>query len=248
MNSYNNIIKSQDIKLINLQDKVQQKFITIDLQTPKSNVSKNTSDIESKILQTKKEAQKAIKIAQKEAYDKGLLEGLEKGVEKGIEQEREKVSLALQSITKIIKDFDALKLEYFKNSEKDIIDLILLIAKEVIHKEVSLNRDIILAVLRDAMKHMHNKEIIKILVNPRDYNYILETNPKFLSNFCNMKNTIIEEDEEIEQGGALIETHSGGVDARLDHQLNKIKERLSNFFVTSQTGGCSMAQPSRGQD
>jgi flagellar biosynthesis/type III secretory pathway protein FliH len=37
---------------------------------------------------------------------------------------------------------------------------------------------------------------------------------------------LIEKDEEIGQGGAVIETHSGIVDARLDQQLDKIKESL----------------------
>jgi flagellar biosynthesis/type III secretory pathway protein FliH len=54
----------------------------------------------------------------------------------------------------------------------------------------------------------------------------MEASPDFLSKFCDIKNTLIEEDEEIKQGGTVIETHSEEIDATLDQQLNRIKETL----------------------
>ena len=212
MNLSNKIIKSHDIKLIKLQNTLQS------VEKKENSISKNDSDIQSKIIEIRKETEEKIKIAEKKAYDKGFLEG--------IEQYKKEVSKALESIKKMIEDFKVLKEEYFKKSEKDIINLIFLIAKKVIHKEVSISRDIILALLRDTAKNIQDKEGIKIRINPKDYNYILQSAPDFVSNFC--KNTVIEADEAIEQGGALIETYSGGIDARLDHQLSKIEERLSS--------------------
>ncbi len=224
MNLSSRIIKAPNVNLVDPKEKVKPKFIKINFQTEKDDISKENNDVETEIAQIRKEAEKKIKIAEKKAYDRGFLEGLQEGTD----QEKRKISTVLESITKITKDFRGLKEEYFKNSEKDIVELIFLIAKKVIHKEVSLSKDIILAVVRDAMKSVRDKKDIKITLNPKDYNYIMETKPNFFNNFCDMKNILIEKDEGIGQGGAVIETHSGGIDARLDQQLSKIEERLSS--------------------
>jgi len=193
MNSSNRIIKAQNVELIDSKEKLQPRFIKINFQTKEDNISKDNKDVEAEIVQIRKEAEEKIKIAKKEAYDRGFLEGLEKG----IDQEKKKLSRASESITKIIKEFKVLKKEYFKNSEKDIIDLIFLIAKKVIHKEVTLSKDIIMNVLRDTMKNIHDKEDVKIRLNPKDYNYIMEANPNFVNNLCDIKIYLLKKMKEL---------------------------------------------------
>jgi flagellar assembly protein FliH len=216
MNLSNKIIKAQDIKLTESKDKLEPRFIKINFQTKdkSEDIYKDRNKIKADIIAKRKEI--------KNAYDKAFSEGMREG----INQEKQKLSMAMESVAKLIQDLKILKNEFFKNSEKEIIDLIFLIAKKVIHREVSTSKDIIIPVLRDTVKNISDREGVKIRLNPNDYRYIMEVWPDFLSKFCDMKNTLIEEDEEISQGGALIETDSGGIDARLDRQLDKIKETL----------------------
>ena len=116
-----------------------------------------------------------------------------------------------------------LKKQILEGSEKQILDLAFLIAGKVIHKEVSTGREVILSVLRDAMKNIQEREGIRIRLNPGDYRDIIEVKPDFFEIYGDIS---IEKDEGIGQGGAMIETNSGSVDARLDKQLNKIMESL----------------------
>ena len=220
MNLSNKIIKAQDIKLTESKEKLQPRFIKINFQTKDKSDDKDRNKIRADIIAKRKEIQ--------EACDKAFSEGLREG----INQEKNKLSMAMESVAKLIKDLKILKNEFLKNSEKDIIDLIFLIAEKVVHREVSTNKNIIMHVLRDTVKNVNDREGVKIRLNPRDYNYIMELWPDFLDKFCDMENTLIEEDEEIGQGGAVVETHSGEIDARLDHQLDKIKETLvSNHII-----------------
>jgi len=216
MNLSNKIIKAQDIKLTESKDKPEPRFIKINFQSKdkSEDIYKDRNKIKADIIAKRKEI--------KNAYDKAFSGGMREG----INQEKQKLSMAMESVAKLIQDLKILKNEFFKNSEKEIIDLIFLIAKKVIHREVSTSKNIIIPVLRDTVKNISDREGIKIRLNPNDYRYIMEVWPDFLSKFCDMKNTLIEEDEEISQGGALIETDSGGIDARLDRQLDKIKETL----------------------
>ena len=158
-------------------------------------------------------------IAAKEAYDRGF----SKGVTEGIDQEKRKLALAAESVAKLIRELKVLKEEFSEGFEKEIIDLVFSIAGSVIHKEVSAGREVVLSVLSDAMRNMQEKEGVSIRLNPEDHRYITEAKPDFLANFGDI---LIEKDEKIGRGGAVIETHSGIVDARLDQQLNKIKESL----------------------
>ncbi len=49
----------------------------------------------------------------------------------------------------------------------------------------------------------------------------------FLKEMNGMKNVVFEEDAGVNQGGAVLETLSGEVDARLEHQLQEIKMALN---------------------
>ena len=220
MNLSNRVIKAQYIKLIDSKEKLQPKFIKINFHTKEKeeDIYKNKSNVRAEIVA------KRMEIIKKEVYDKAFSEG----VREGRNQEKKKSSMAIESVAKLIKDLKILKDEFFENSEKEIIDLIFLIAKKVIHREVGTSREIIVSVLRDTIKNMRDKEGVRIRLNPKDYHYIMEANPDFLNRFCDMKNTLIEENEEIGRGGAVIETHSGGIDARVGHQLDKIKAKLSD--------------------
>lgn len=228
MNLSNRVIKAQYIKLTDSKEKLQPRFIKINFQTKEKeeDIYKNKSNVRAEIVAKRREIEEKIEIIKKEVYDKAFSEG----VREGRNQEKKKSSMAIESVAKLIQDLKILKDEFFENSEKEIIDLIFLIAKKVIHREVSTSREIIVSVLRDTVKNVRDKEGVKIRLNPKDYHYIMEATPDFLSKFCDIKNTLIEEDEEIRQGGAVIETPSEEIDATLDQQLNRIKETLSSPF------------------
>ena len=146
--------------------------------------------------------------------------------ENEIKRERTRLFSALQSAEKMIEEVQLLKEAIVRDSEKWMIDLIFAITEKVIHKEATTNRDIVAAVLKDAVVGVRNQENIKVRMSPLDCQYLREVNPQFLNQLDGMKTMSIEEDEEIMQGGVVIETRFGGIDARLDHQLNRLKEEF----------------------
>ena len=204
MNSYSRIIKAQDVKLPDSQTSLSS-------TPPQANAEQEGLELE--------RTEERIKIAEKNASDRGFSEGLKKG----IEQEKRESSLSVESVGKLIRELKKLKKQFLEGSEKEIIDLAFLIAEKVIHKEVSIGREVIVSVLRDAMKSMQERDGVSIRLNPGDYCHLTEAKPDFLDSYNDI---LIEKDEGIGQGGVIIETYSGVVDARLDKQLNKIMESL----------------------
>ena len=239
----NKVIKSQDIKLTGSsvcrlpvrctqtgagtgrREKERARFIRgirhITANEADLNARGNNMNIGSEIEEPGKQVEERIKSAAKEAYDRGF----SKGVTEGIDREKRKLVLAAESVAKLIRELKALKEEFLKGFEKEIIDLVFSIAGSVIHKEVSAGREVVLSVLSDAMRNMQEKDGVSIRLNPEDHRYITEAKPDFLDSFGDI---LIEKDEEIGQGGAVIKTHSRVVDARLDQQLNKIRDQVED--------------------
>jgi len=219
-----NVIRAQDVELMESREKTADGFIRgicrIPANEADSNACENNKDVEAEIEKIGKEEKQRIKIAEKDAYDRGF----SKGLGEGVDREKRELSFAAESVEKMIGELKMLKEELLKSSEKEIIGLAFLMAEKVIHKEVSADREVILSVLRDAIRNMRDNDGVRIRLNPEDYRYITEAKPDFLDNFGDI---LIEKDEKIGRGGAVIETHLGAVDARLDQQLNNIRDRMS---------------------
>ncbi len=213
MNSYSRIIKAQDVKLTDLREEARTGFVRGLCGSPADEREETGGQsAEGPEIAVEETARK--KAAEKKTYD-GLMES--------IDRDKRNLSMASESVAKLIREIGTLKEKLLESSEKEILDLVFLIAGKVIHKEVNADREIILSVLRDAMRTMRGKEDVRVRMNPEDYRYITEANPDFLGSYGDIP---IEKDEEIGRGGAVIEAHSGAVDARLDRQLDKIRETL----------------------
>ena len=167
---------------------------------------------------------KKVKLAEQKSYEKGLSEG----VQKGRELQKNETLQNLQTMASIVKEASKLKKSILENAEQQIIELSLAMTEKVVHLEVTTNREVIRSVLKEAIKNIGDRENMKIRVHPKDFHFMLEIKSDFLHEFDGIKNIVFEEDESILQGGAIIETLCGEVDARLDQQYNEIKTLITS--------------------
>ena len=167
----------------------------------------------------RKEEKKIPAEVRNEAYKHGFSEGL---------QFREKEFLqAMKALSGLINDVGALKKKFYEQTEGQMLELILSIAEKVIHREVATNKDVVLSVLREAVKSVVDRDGMKIRLNPQDFRFMTEIKPDFLREMNGARDVVFEEDAAIMQGGAVLETLSGEVDARLEQQLKEIKTAMN---------------------
>jgi flagellar assembly protein FliH len=155
----------------------------------------------------------------KEAYERGFSEGL-------LLQKNECLQV-MKTLSNLISEVGELKKKFYEETEGQMLDLVFSIAGKVIHTEVNTNRNIVLAVLREAIKNIVDRDGIKIRLHPQDFRLMMDMKPDFLKEMNGMKNVVFEEDAGINQGGAVLETLSGEVDARLERQLHETKMALN---------------------
>lgn len=212
------IIKSRYVNPAPPRENMSSEFVKADFEPGGNGNGGNISGIEA----VHDEVEKRMENERENAHREGFL----KGKKEGLEIEKRRLSSTLTAFANLIKELSESKKRILKDSEEETLGLAISIAEKVIHQEVSMEKGVILSVLRAAVKNILDKDEIKIRLNPRDYACMMEVKPEILRGFDGIRNMAFEEDEAIEQGGAVIETLSGEVDARLGHQLREIKAGL----------------------
>jgi flagellar assembly protein FliH len=167
--------------------------------------------------------QARIRASESEGYKKGYEEGYERGLVNG-EKEIAAVTKRLEGIIRELEDYEKKKANELLSQ---IIDLSLEIAKKVIHKEVELDKNIVMYVAQDAIKKLEeNEENIIIKVNPLDYEVMI-ANINLLKEQSGVKNIAIEPLSAISPGSCYIETKTGEIDARIEEQIKEVKDVIS---------------------
>jgi flagellar assembly protein FliH len=124
--------------------------------------------------------------------------------------------------------------ELQKTLESDAYKFALAVAGRIVKHEVTIQDDIVIAQIREAIQRIMGVETIKLRVHPADESVVQSHRNAFLSSLGNVREMIIEADERVERGGCIIESPSGNIDARISTQLHQIEAAL---FGASSNGG-----------
>jgi flagellar assembly protein FliH len=163
-----------------------------------------------------------------QAYQRGFADGKKKGM---IDADNswqtlveKKVEPLLISLQKVLLQLNNLRKETYREIEKEVVELALAIAKQVICQEISIDRDIVVCVAREALAKVEDPASVKIKLSPSDLRFVKKTRSQ-LSNFIqNIENVTFEAAENIQSGGCIVETDLGEIDARIEKQLQTVEE------------------------
>jgi len=154
----------------------------------------------------------------KHAYERGHAEGFRKGIEK---KEKELAALA-EALKKLLLEVENIRRSILERGEARVLKLVIAVARKVIRQEVATDRDVILSVLREAVKNVLDRDRIKIRLNPVDHERMSKLTPALIAGFEGIRSISLEADEAIGLGGAVIETAFGEIDATIEQQLEEI--------------------------
>ena len=156
----------------------------------------------------------------KKAFDSGLAQGLEKG-KQAVVDELEKAILRLRHA---YMDIEKYRKQLYLNAEADTVDLAVAVAQKVIGQEISIDRKIVLNVVKGALEKVIDHEKVKIRINPSDLETVKTALFEFLPLVENLENIHFESDAAVTEGGCIVETNFGNIDARIENMLDQINE------------------------
>lgn len=237
--------KSADEIVKNAEDAAfaEVKRQTDQAQIIKADAEKAAQDI---ITKAQAEAQDIITKAHSDeeeirssAYRKGYDEGRESGYNDGqTEQER-----LVGRIHRIIESVMNRREEILKETEQQIVDLVILMTRKIV-KIISENqKGVVLSNVLAALKKVKARSSVIIHVNLEDVKLTSEHTNEFIKRVEAVQDITVIEDSAVDKGGCIVETDFGAVDARIASQLGELENKILEISpvktVSSENTGAS---------
>jgi flagellar assembly protein FliH len=172
-------------------------------------------EIEAKIFQQAKEK---ILVLEKEGYEKGFAQGEKNGLELG----QKRIETMIGQLHNVLKDIDRQRIDLYKQCIRELVQLVLSIAKKVLHREVNIQEDTIAFTLQEAFKHVLDQKKVLVLLNPVDHQFLLSHRERLPFAAEEMRGIQLVADPAITRGSSSLETSFGNIDATLENQFDQI--------------------------
>jgi flagellar assembly protein FliH len=175
-----------------------------------------------KAAQIEQEARTAFEAERKDAEDEGRIAGREAGFAEG-KAEVERLVERAQTILQRAQDK---RVEILEETEQEIINLVLLISRKVIKAISESQRSVVMSNVVQSLRKVKGKGNIIIRVNLVDLKLTTEHTKDFINLVEGAKSIQVVEDTSVDEGGCIIETDFGEIDARIASQLAELESKI----------------------
>ena len=149
---------------------------------------------------------------------------IQKGYNEGIRRAEEQYEALLDELV-LMKDkaYREYK-EMLANSEKDVIEMAIMLAEKILATEIDKSNDYIIGLVQSTLEKAVNKKNITLKVSPHDY-YMIQDNFKFISAKVEGFGEInILSDDSLDKGSVIAETQFGTLDGSVATRLEQAKK------------------------
>ncbi|AJC93122.1 flagellar export apparatus, flagellar assembly protein FliH [Campylobacter subantarcticus LMG 24377] len=201
------------------QPQIQPDFVE-DLLKKTDEMSGNIIKLQMQIESQEAEFNNRLNVELEHAKEKFTKEGYEqaqKKFENELEALKEKYLKSVEKLEGTVQNLN----EFLSKNEKELADTAVIIAKEVIAKELEENSSLIaLNLAKELMNELKNATKIELKLNPDDFEYV----KIHLQEQNNIKFSL---DDAINKGSVLILSDAGNIESNLNNRLQKIKNMVN---------------------
>lgn len=165
-----------------------------------------------------REAEENASLIEQAAHDRGLSQAEAKisaQVAAQVADLREQLAATIAEVANLYGAIAA-------QAERELIELAIEIAKKVVHREVTIDREVALTLARVTLGRLDSRAVAALHLHPDDCAYVSTHLDKL-----GFHGTIeLVEDRSITAGGCLVRTENGDVDARVDQLFDEISRGM----------------------
>ena len=136
----------------------------------------------------------------------------------------------LEQWTKQLKLLENEKNKVRKEVEKVIAKIALITTKKIIGRELEQNPKTLIDIIAKNLKSVTSHRKITIYVNKNDLDLFNENREALKKSFEDIDSFAIQHREDVTQGGAIIETESGIIDARAENLWKTIEKTFEDLL------------------
>ena len=149
----------------------------------------------------------------------GFAEGLVRGQKEGRDAAGKQHHIQLTQLQSTVGHLLAYRSTIRTEVEREVVDLAFAAARRILRREATLDRTAAAGIVRSCMDEKSNAEVTRVLVHPDDLEQV---------RLCVGPGIEVASSKDVTRGGALLETKSGVLDARIDSQLDELQMGLAD--------------------
>jgi flagellar assembly protein FliH len=150
-------------------------------------------------------------------------DAFEAGRQQGEQQARAEMQPVLERLNASVAEVLAMRADLRCRAERDTVQLALLIAKRILHRQLSVDEGALTAIARVAFERLTRSESYRVTVHPQFLTAVSSALPA-----GQMSRVRIEPDPACALGTLIIHSEEGTIDASLDTQLEEISRGLTD--------------------
>jgi len=154
---------------------------------------------------------------EREAFTKGYAQGERAGLEAG----GKRAEAMLRRVAQTIEELGNLRQTLIHETEREMVQLALALARRVVHREVTLDPELAAALAHVALERLGTNTPATIRLNPEDYTIVAQDSSRWGG-----QTVTVVPDPAISRGGCLVESAFGSVDATIERQFDELSRAL----------------------
>ncbi len=166
--------------------------------------------------------------------DDGFRQGYENGLKESEEHLREQYNEMLQEASQILDQAYRLKQQIIQEAEPFLIQLSCAIAEKIISRQLTVEPEWIIELIQSILSRRREKGIITLCVAPAHFSYIQDAREELLLHIDSQAELQIIPDPSVHDHGCVVRSNFGSIDAKIDTQLNEIKNVLQHLAVRNE--------------
>jgi len=148
--------------------------------------------------------------------------GFEQGERAGAEAAGKRGEAMLRRLSETLGELTTLRASMIRQTEVQMVELAIAVARRVVHREVALDRDLLIAIARVALDRLGDSAQVTVRLHPEEYEL---TGAARVAASAGGSITFVA-DARVARGGCRIESEMGTLDAGVDAQIQEIARAL----------------------
>lgn len=163
------------------------------------------------------------------------IESYETGYQEGMEHAKNEIKEAYErKITEaeaVLRQAYQAKEQLVQEAEPFVVSLSFAVAEKIIQKQLSVEREIVLELARKTLSRKRESGTITLCVSPEQFAYVHAAREELSLAVDSQAELQIIPDSSVNDGGCVVRSALGSIDARIDTQLAEIKKALMQVAI-----------------
>ncbi|MNU63061.1 flagellar assembly protein H [compost metagenome] len=167
----------------------------------------------------------------------GFNQGYEEGKEEALRTLQIEINEMMQEATAVLEQAYQAKDQIIQEAEPFLVDLSTSIAEKVIDRQLSLEPEYTLDLIKRNLARKRDQSILTLCVAPSEFSFVQGAREELSLVIDSQAELQILPDSTVKDRGCVIRSSFGSIDARIDTQLTEIKKELMRISLQGEERG-----------